>query len=103
MNQNYSPYEYQHVPTIPQTPVPASRLKNQSQPIQNYNMSDSDFFNSLSKYKPLLYSGRGSPILLVNKDWYLSLGCILIMNALFLLVILLFLRQAGSGIRPMSQ
>ena len=33
----------------------------------------------------------------------MSLACILIMNGLFLMVILLFLRQAGTGIRPMSQ
>ena len=99
MSQYHHPQYYQQVPSNQYNP---SIPNTQPATIQNYQMSDYDFFNSLKHYKPICYSGEGTPIFMVNSNWYMSLVCVAIINGLFLLVIFMFLGQAGTGMRPMS-
>ena len=33
-------------------------------------LTDNEFFTSLKHYRPLLYSGKGTPIFLINNKFY---------------------------------
>ena len=38
-----------------------------------------------------------------NKNWYLSLACLLVINGLFALVLVFFINGSKTGMNPMSQ
>ena len=40
---------------------------------------------------------------MINKSWYVSIACIAIINAIFVLGFMLFLSNADKGIHPMKE
>lgn len=88
-------------------PVPQDRRRGRPppQPVVEdpINLSDDEFFSGLEHYQPLCYGGKGTPTFMVNKMWYISLGCLLVINGLFALVIILFISGSGTGSKPISK
>lgn len=58
--------------------------------------SDEEFYDNLTNYSPLCYGGEGIPLFMSNVNWYYSLPCILLMDALMVLGLVVYLRNISD-------
>ncbi len=50
---------------------------------------EKDFYYQLKKYKPMCYSGKGVPFLLIHDTYWNSAPCIIFIDAIFVVVAVL--------------
>jgi hypothetical protein len=49
------------------------------------------FYSKLKHYKPVCYSGKGVPFLLVHDTYNIPLPCLLFIDCIFILAIVMFI------------